>query len=271
MGAVGEWVRGLDLGGNSLKHDLAKQPGSRYWWHHQKGHNYLAPVYAVLGKRDRQIIAKWYKDTDQRFPGGAGESCVPVLSMLQGLIMGNGIGSIVQCGHYHGYSTLLIGMFLRLMGRRRGLFSVDINPEVTEYTQSWLRRAQLEDVVRLKCASSIASEIPDEARTYFGSQKIGLVYIDSSHAYTHTLQELEFWFGELVTGGFLVVHDASRFARNFCCEQAGGVNQALEDWNLGTRGSMLWMNKHVSTQFDPNSDCPPYADPCGLAVIQKLV
>lgn len=253
-----------------LANGLMRRTGSRYWWHRQRGHDYVPAVYSVLAEQDQQILLDWYNDTDERFPGGAGESCVPVLSLLQGLIMGNGIDSIVQCGHYHGYSTLLIGMFLRQMGRRNALFSIDINEDVTQYTQSWINKAQLEDVVGLCCASSTDVKVVGEAHRYLGTQQIGLVYIDSSHAYTHTLEELEFWFAELAPGGFMVVHDASQFARGFCHEGAGGVHQALSDWPLHDRGSMLWINQRVRAPFD--SDQPGlYADPCGLAVIQKYL
>jgi hypothetical protein len=106
--------------------------------------------------------------------------------------------------------------------------------------------------------------------SYFGRKEVDCVYIDSSHAYYHTLDELEFWFAKVRPGGFVVVHDASEFARGFCMDHRGGVHQALSDWKLGDRGSMLWINKTVAAQF-PSEAPPAYSDPCGLAIIQKHV
>lgn len=263
------WLRWLGKE-SGLRRFFRLQKGSRYWWHQQKGHDYLPAVYGVLSGAEQDIIMRWYTDTDQRFPGGAGESCVPVLSILQGLIMGNGIDTVVQCGHYHGYSTLLLGMFLRSMGRRDALLSIDINAEVTEYTQSWVREANLEGVVRLECASSTSPALTEALHSYFGGRGVDCVYIDSSHAYYHTLEELDLWFSRIRPGGFMVVHDASEFARSFCSDRRGGVHQALSDWKLGDRGSMLWINKTVTAQFSSEA-IPAYADPCGLAIIQKHV
>lgn len=255
---------------NRLYSFLRRQKGSRYWWHQQRGHDYLPAVYSVLSQQEQAIIKGWYVDTDSRFPGGAGESCVPVLSLLQGLIMGNGIDTIVQCGHYHGYSTLLLGMYLRSMGRQNALLSIDINADVTEYTRGWVREADLDKIVRLECCSSTSPAIDGVLGSYFGGRGVDCVYIDSSHAYHHTRDELEFWFSRVRPGGFMVVHDASEFARSFCSDHAGGVHQALSDWKLGDRGSMLWMNKTVTAQFTAGS-VPAYADPCGLAIIQKHI
>lgn len=265
----GNWLRWLNKE-NGLLNFLRRQQGSRYWWHQQRGHDYLPAIYRVLSRQERDIIMRWYADTDKRFPGGAGESCVPVLSLLQGLIMGNGIDTIVQCGHYHGYSTLLLGMFLRSMGREGAVLSIDINADVTEYTRGWVSEAELERVVRLECCSSISPSVDVVLESYFGRKEVDCVYIDSSHAYYHTLDELEFWFAKVRPGGFVVVHDASEFARGFCMDHRGGVHQALSDWKLGDRGSMLWINKTVAAQF-PSEAPPAYSDPCGLAIIQKHV
>lgn len=107
--------------------------------------------------------------------------------------MGSGINRVVQCGHYAGYSTLLLGFMMRKMGFRRSLFSVDIDARVTEYTYQWLQEADLLDYVNLHVGNSTDKDLPDLARAYFGNRDICLVFIDSSHQYQHTLNELDLW------------------------------------------------------------------------------
>jgi len=248
--------------------ELNRRRGSRYWWHHQNGHDYLPSIYRDLSRHERRLILDWYTDTDDRFPGGAGESCIPALSIIQGFIDGNGIDTIVQCGHYHGYSSILIGILLRNMRKRHGMISMDINRDVTAYSQSWILKAGLGEYVKLVTGSSTDESMPSVARHYFGRKDINLVFIDSSHTYSQTVLELEFWFNELAPGGFLVFHDASAFAKRFCSENRGGVYEALADWRIGERGSMLWINKTSKEPFN-NIDFPPYSDVCGLAVIHK--
>lgn len=246
---------------------LAQRAQSRYWWHQQEGHSFVPGIYRSLTPSEQKILVDWYDDTDLKFPGGAGESCVPALSLIQGLVHGNGIRSVVQCGHYHGYSTLLIGFFLKQIGCKRGLFSIDINKDVTGYTREWVKRAGLDDQVKLVEGSSVFPSMPQQAKEYLSTGQIDLIYIDSSHAYSHTLLELDFWFEELSPGGFMLIHDASMFAKQFCSEERGGVHAALSDWKLGDRGTLLWINKTAKEPFKER--IPAYSDVCGMAIIHK--
>ena len=48
-----------------------------------------------------------------------GEAAVPLLSLLQGLVLGNRATRLVQLGTHAGWSSLLLGFMLRRMNARR--------------------------------------------------------------------------------------------------------------------------------------------------------
>jgi hypothetical protein len=238
---------------------------NRYWWHRMPDADYVPLPYSFLNDDEWSIIKNWFSDTDERF-SSTGEANVPALSLLIGLISGNAFKHIVQCGHYVGYSTLLIGFLLRRMQRVSALFSIDIDPIVTEYTATWVERAQLDRQVSLTVADSADPELPLRARDYFGGASPELVFIDSSHQYRHTLKELDLWYEALPRGGLLVLHDTSRFAAGFDSTGEGGVFRAVSEWIAVRNLTGLMLNSFV------NGGTPgdfPYRDGCGLTIIQK--
>ena len=238
---------------------------NRYWWHRVPGTHYNPIPYEILNDAEWEIMEAWFNDTEQKFES-TGEANVPPLSLLIGLISGSGIGRVVQCGHYVGYSTLLLCFLLRKMGKKQALFSIDIDATVTEYTAQWLSRAGLDGQVRLSVADSADPEGPGRAREYFGGQAPQLVFIDSSHQYEHTLKELDLWYDQLPQGGLLVLHDTSRFAAVFDSSGKGGVFRAVSEW-CALRGiTSLMLNSFVAGGSPGDY---PYLDGCGLTIIQK--
>lgn len=241
--------------------DFSDQDGRRYWWHRPEI-KYVPPIYAGLDPDEQQLLEDWFEETDESL---VGECTVPAMSLIHGLVMGSNISSIVQCGHYSGYSTLLLGFFLRQMGAERALFSVDIDPEVTNFTQRYCNLAGLQQVVRLRCASSDEPTLTAEAVDYLGSQP-SLVFIDSSHQYQHTLAELNLWWEALRPGGILLFHDASMFAAQYDSTSNGGVNRALAEWTSSRDVSAILLNRTVHNH--PLSALT-YQDGCGLGILQK--
>ena len=157
---------------------------ARFWWHRLPTSRYVPPVYGYLTDREWELLEEWYEETASM--GAAGEINVPAMSVIQGLVMGNGLSRIVQLGHFHGYSALLLGFMLRAMGSRPGLFSVDISPEATAFSQSWVDRAKLGEFVHLHVGDSADEATADAAASSLGGQP-QLLLIDSSHQYEHTL------------------------------------------------------------------------------------
>ncbi len=236
----------------------------RLWWHRRTGSDYVPPVYSCLSDEEWQLMRKWYAETSAQ--NLAGECAVPLMSLLQGLVMGNVVRSIVQLGTFAGYSALLLGFFLRQMGARRGLFSLEIDEFLCGYSRGWLDRADLLEFVQVEHRSSLDPASTGLATAYLGRAP-QLVLVDSSHEYEATMRELEAWYPALAPGGLMVLHDTSRFAADFDVTKKGGVSAALREW----RG------KHPQLEaFSLNADVhamepPPsvYQDACGAGLIQK--
>lgn len=238
---------------------------NRYWWHRAPNTNYVPITYSFLDEGEWLLIQDWFEDTERQYPN-TGEANVPPLSLLIGFISGNAINRIVQCGHYVGYSTLLLGFLLRKMGQKNALFSIDIDDGVTSYTRGWVTEAGLEEQVRLCVADSADREGPARAAEYFGGLPPQLVFIDSSHQYEHTLKELELWYPALPIGGLLILHDTSQFAAAFDATGKGGVFRAVSEWCAVQGKTGLMLNSFV-TGGSPGDF--PYRDGCGLSIIQK--
>lgn len=253
----------------AISSDIEKfrnETDNRYWWYRSSGARYIPPVLRCLCADEWDIMRDWYRDSGEKFV--AGECAIPPISALFGFITGSNVRRLVQLGHYTGFSTLLLGFTLRSMENRRGLFSIDIDPRVTEYTDSWIKRAGLDDYVKLTVNDSSASAAVDEACQYLGGAP-QLIFIDSSHQYAHTRKELDLWYPALVPGGLIFMHDASRFAEQFDPGRQGGVRKGLNEWLAATRNHCLTINEGC----DGNQSALElsYQDPCGLAIIQKPI
>ncbi|MBK7404091.1 MAG: class I SAM-dependent methyltransferase [Phycisphaerales bacterium] len=235
---------------------------ARYWWHANEGRGYEPDMYRVLSPDERSLLLDWYAATER--DGHAGEMAVPMASLVLGMVHGSGIRRLVQLGHFAGYSSLLIGWALRRMGAERGLFSIDLRPKMTGYTQGWLDRAGLGAFVGLHTSDSADPGCVGAAREYLGGAP-GAVIIDSSHQYRHTLAELDLWYPALEPGGLLFLHDASPMAAKYDRSGEGGVRRALDEW-LARPGA-----PPALTLLGPegHGQARAYADPSGLCIIQR--
>ena len=241
-----------------------ENPGSRYWWHHLPGTDYVPPIYSELTESEWETLCEWYKKTDQSGP--IGECTVPLISLLHGIVMGSRASRIVQLGTCAGYSALLLGWMLRRMNASKGLYSLDIDPASCEMTRHWIARAGLEDFVKIAEQNSLDPQAPISAKSYLSGDP-ELIIIDSSHEYQSTLGELDVWFSALAPGGILVLHDVSRFAAEFDVTHQGGVGRAFTEWR----------KQHPEIEsFCLNADSrsmdlprPLYKDACGVGLIHK--
>jgi predicted O-methyltransferase YrrM len=249
---------------NERTRDWRNKTEPRYWWHRLPGMDFTPPIYSDLSNHDWEIMRAWYDDTDRN--GQIGECAVPLMSLLQGLVLGNGATRIVQLGTCSGYSALLLGFMLRRMNARRGLFTLDIGAELTRYTREWLDRAQLGDFVEAVELSSLDRAAPQRAREYFdGAPQI--VIIDSSHEFGATLCELEIWYNALEPGGVILLHDVSTFATEFDVTKQGGVQRAFEAWRRAhPETEAICINRDARSMDLPR---PFYKDACGVGLIQK--
>jgi predicted O-methyltransferase YrrM len=237
----------------------------RYWWHRLEGADYVPPIYATLDESEWAIMEAWFEETDEL--GVSGEANVAFMSLLQGVVMGNAVRRIVQLGTFVGYSSLLLGFMLRRMGVTDGLFTVDIDREKNRFTREYLSRAGLEGHVRVMDGDSADERVADEARAWLGGAP-QLVVLDSSHAYRHTLRELDLWFPVLAQGGLLLLHDCSEFAAQFDPTAEGGVQRALRRWTRRHRRGYDHMTIAHRPHGAPATE-QAYRDPCGVGLIQK--
>lgn len=247
----------------SIKFGL--KDGPRYGWF--RTCKYDPFTFSCLTDEEWKIIEEWFIDTEEKKL--IGEAGPTLMSLLQGLIMGNDISRIVQLGHYAGYSSILIGFMLRNMNRKHGLFSIDIDKQVSDYTSGWVEKADLKDYVCIETNDSANNEMPAASAKYLnGSPE--MVIIDSSHQYAHTKSELSLWYKELSMGGFLILHDSSPFAESFDTTEKGGVRRALLEW--ADENEIKYINIYprlFNTEKRTPDEQAVYKDPCGVTIIQK--
>ncbi len=241
-------------------------PHARYWWHHLHGTDYVPAIYSVLSDEEWGIMEAWYAATLAR--ESIGEINVPAMSLIQGLIMGNGLGRIVQLGHYYGYSTLLVGFWLRAMGQGGKLVTIDIDPVATGFTNEWVERAGLQEHIEIRLCDSAGPQAVPESTNVFGGRMPELIVLDSSHQYDHTLRELELWVPAMEPHTLMLLHDTSAFARGFDVNGKGGVQAAVDKWVPGRKDVEFFnMNRKVTVDLGPGELV--YKDGCGLGLLQK--
>jgi len=236
----------------------------RYWWHRLPRMDFVPPIYSDLSEEEWEIVRQWYQETDRS--GVIGECAVPLVSLLQGLVLGNRITRMVQLGTCSGYSALLLGFMLRRMEAANGLFTLDINPELCALTQRWLERARLTNYVAVREGDSLDPQSLAAAREFFPDEP-ELILLDSSHEYGATLRELELWYPILQVGGLFLLHDVSRFAAEFDVTRQGGVRRAFDEWRRAhPEEEAICLNGESRTMDLPR---PLYKDACGLGLIHK--
>ena len=231
------------------------------WFRH---HDYDPPFLLALDDSDHELLIRWHERTSREWPN-AGASGVEMMTMLTGLIMGSGLSRIVQCGHYVGFSTLILGFVCRKMGQSRFLYSVDLDPKPSAYTQEWVEQAGLADDILIAVRDSSDPTNVDEAIVHLhGAPQ--LIYIDSSHQYEHTLRELNLWWDALPPGGLIVMDDISQWASEFDRTNLGGSHRAALEFCQTKAANSVLINGNFGRKTDQK---PTYTDICGFGLIQK--
>lgn len=227
-------------------------------------HDYDPPFLLVMDDNDHDVLSAWHDQTVREWPN-AGASGVEMMTMLTGLIMSSGLDRIVQCGHYVGFSTLIMGFVCRRMGKRNFLYTVDLDPVPSDYTRVWVERAGLADDVMMAVRDSSEPVNITEAVAYLGGAP-QLVYIDSSHQYEHTLQELNLWWDALEPGGLIVMDDVSQLAAEFDRTHLGGSHRAALEFCQTRAANAVLLN----ADFARTTEKPLiYTDVCGFGLLQK--
>jgi hypothetical protein len=87
--------------------------------------------------------------------------------------------------------------------------------------------------------------------------------------YRHTLAELDVWYSALVSGGLIILHDASIQGSLYDSTGDGGVRKALVEWCTNRKKKYLSLNDGWIGSLGPSDYPASYADGCGLGIIQK--
>jgi predicted O-methyltransferase YrrM len=251
-------------GDSSRSRAWTDNPHPRYWWHRLPGADYVPPVYSELTDEEWSVLRDWYTETDRNGP--IGECAVPLVSFLQGLVVGNAVSRIAQLGTCAGYSALLLGWMLRRMNAPRGLFTLDHDPAMCEMARSWIARAGLQDFAEIAEGSSLDAGSIDAARKYLRGDP-ELIIVDSSHEYRSTVAELDLWYPALAPGGLIVLHDTSEFAAGFDVTGEGGVRRAFSEWRQKHPEAETFSLNAASRSMEESR--PLYKDACGLGLIHK--
>lgn len=229
-----------------------------------RNHDYDPPFLAMLSDDDQSLLVEWHKDTVSLYPN-AGASGVEMLTMLSGLVLSAGITRIVQCGHYVGFSTLILGFIGRKMSSRNFLYTVDLADHPSAHTRNWVTKAGLAEDIAIAVRDSSDPRNVEEAVAFLGGNP-QLVYIDSSHQYEHTMRELRLWWDALPPGGLLVMDDISLWAAEYDSTGLGGSHRAALEFCKSTASNSVLLN----SSFGRATGAPlVYTDVCGFGLIQK--
>ena len=215
----------------------------------------------LLSPEQQELYTDWLKETSQR--NLVGETSLSAMGLLSGLALGNRLTRIVQCGHYAGYSLLILGMLAKNVAPRMRIASIDIDQCVTKFTNEWVSRGGLEKIAKTMVMDSADPFAADAVQEFLGGAP-ELVFIDSSHQYRHTKDELDLWASRVAPGGFICMHDAAEFSAYQDKNGLGGVNRALQEWCSENRQVAKIV---IGATNDENT---VYKDPCGFALLQIM-
>lgn len=111
--------------------------------------------------------------------------------------------TVVELGCFIGYTTAHIATALKTCNGH--VYFVDLEKRAVEATRANLERMGLAQfgtpLVGPSCDSTMMAQLPAE---------INLAFIDTSHGYDDTVQEIETYGRRLSAGGCLVLHDTVR-------------------------------------------------------------
>jgi predicted O-methyltransferase YrrM len=141
--------------------------------------------------------------------------------------------TVVELGCFVGWSSAHLALALKASNRGGRLFCVDYMQRYLDVAMANLRRHGLSDLATPVCGRSL-----DAAVMAALPEKIDIVFLDTSHAYPATRDEILAYAARLTPAGCLVLHDstsasgvrrsvqevASRFnVLTFATEQSNGV------------------------------------------------
>lgn len=138
-----------------------------------------------------------------------------VARFLGQLVFHRPFGTVVELGSFVGWTTAHLALGLKARGGSGQIFAVDYMQEYLDIMMANLRRHALESMVTplrgMSLDSAVLAALPP---------RVDLIFLDTSHAYPDTLQEVLTYMPRLAPRGFLVMHDSVSIA---------GVRRSIEE------------------------------------------
>ncbi|MBA3468809.1 MAG: class I SAM-dependent methyltransferase [Herpetosiphonaceae bacterium] len=201
----------------------------------------------VLTEDDLRIIRQAYRDDsryarfvspqandvleimidDEYFPGVSDPIALYALTWLLDILKPK---RVLQLGTHMGFSSVVIADILTHQGQDGRLVTVDPADNYHTVAKEWTEKAGVRERITFLDGFSTDQEI---VRQILELGPFDLIYLDSSHMYAATLEELHLIFAEqswLVEHGALVLHDAATYAQRYDSTNQGGVYRALNEW-----------------------------------------
>jgi predicted O-methyltransferase YrrM len=109
---------------------------------------------------------------------------------------------VVELGCFVGWTSVHLALALQARGATGRLHCVDYRQDYLDVTRANLERHQAGGVASfvrgMSMDAGVLAALPAQA---------DIVFLDTSHEYPDTLQEIETYLPRLAPGGFLVIHD----------------------------------------------------------------
>jgi cephalosporin hydroxylase len=124
---------------------------------------------------------------------------------------------IVETGTFRGGGSLFLASILRLVNPTGKVLTVDIEPQIGQASL----HPVFKEAVEVYTGSSVASDIVEAIAKRVTGRRV-LVTLDSDHAASHVLKELEIYSRFVSVGSYLVVQDTAHNGHPLPTEYKGG-------------------------------------------------
>jgi predicted O-methyltransferase YrrM len=165
------------------------------------------------------------------FPGVTDPSVLGILSALVRVVQPQ---RVLQIGTYIGLSAVVLGDVLSTNERPGSLWTIDPDETAHALARTWVDACGMAELVTFIDGYSTDDHVVELVRQ---AGPFELIYLDSSHGYEGTLEELRIVFEDgrwLADGGLLALHDAAVAAKQWDPTGEGGVRRALDEWRAAS-------------------------------------
>lgn len=124
---------------------------------------------------------------------------------------------VVELGCFVGWASAHMAMAIQANGRGK-LYCVDFEQQYLDATWTNLKRHGLDNITSVLLGSTLDAKVVSSL-----PQKIDVLFLDASHGYPETLDEILFYAPRMAEGGCMVLHDSLSFpgVRRSIAEVAG--------------------------------------------------